>query len=106
MTIEAGMSELPGCMIGPSEPCDAFTRLQDERDRLREKIEILEAELRVTKKLALNHASEDAAELARLRRVNAELVAALEKIADPFQGSLLYAREMARAALRSARIGR
>jgi hypothetical protein len=29
------MSELPGCMIGPSEPCDAFMRLQDERDRLR-----------------------------------------------------------------------
>ena len=29
------MSELPGCMTGPSEPCDAFTKIQDERDRLR-----------------------------------------------------------------------
>ena len=29
------MSELPGCMTGPSEPCDAFTKIQDERARLR-----------------------------------------------------------------------
>lgn len=27
--------ELPGCMIGPSEPCNAFTRLQEELARER-----------------------------------------------------------------------
>jgi hypothetical protein len=59
---------------GADDPLErAVERVEGVNARLREKVKILEAELRVTKKIALQNVSEQSTEIARLRaEVNAK----------------------------------
>ena len=58
------MSKLPSCMIGPSEPCEAFQALQAEVERLRAESERLRRERNLAVEMLQSAERELAAERA------------------------------------------